>query len=341
MVKLRWLALTFVGMVGVTAALSSAHAKSDFHWSLGPSLPLSLQEIYPAVHNNSIYVVGGLTAGEDKFSVSDQVFRLGVKDEAWQALKPFPVPTHHAMLVSAGGSLWAFGGFTESEDGQWNNSSSVFQFDENDGEWTKRNPMPVRLSESISAVINGKVHMAGGRTSDDGDNYRWQHHMDSDWHGIFDPESMVWQTGAPLPTPRNSACSIVYANKWHVIGGRTVNNGNTDVHEVFDSSTDEWTTEKPMPEPEAGIACAVLDKSIFVFGGEYLNEQGGGVFHKVWRYELERKRWTEAAVMPVPRHGLGAVSFDNAIWLIGGAAAAGAKDTRHTVSKFTVMKATK
>ncbi len=340
MVRFSWLALAFAGAAVITSALSHAHAKSDFHWSLGPSLPLAVQEIYPVVHNNAIYVAGGLTAGEAQFSVSDQVFRLGADDSEWQELAPFPAPTHHAMLVSAGGSLWAFGGFTESEDGQWNNSAAVFQFNEQDSNWIKRNPMPVRLSESISAVINGKVHLAGGRTSK-GHNYRWQHHQDSDWHGIFDPESKVWQTGAPLPTPRNSACSVVYDNKWHVIGGRTVDNGNTDVHEVFDVSTDEWTTEKAMPEAEAGIACAVLDKSIYVFGGEYFDEQGGGVFFKVWRYELERKRWSEATVMPVPRHGLGAVTFEDAIWLIGGAGKAGANDTRHTVSKFTVKKATK
>ncbi len=331
--------LTFIGVTGGSGAFSHAHATSEFHWSLGPSLPLSVQEIYPAVHNNQIYVAGGLTAGKDKFSVSDQVFRISADADGWQTLPSFPAPTHHAMLASAGGSLWAFGGFTESEDGQWNNSSAVYQFDEMQAEWVKRNPMPVRLSESISAVINGKVHLAGGRTSKD-ENYRWQHHLDSDWHGIFDPDSKVWQTGAPLPTPRNSACSVVYDNKWHVIGGRTVEGGNTNVHEVFDVSTDEWKTEKPMPEAAAGIACAVLDDSIFVFGGGYFDAQCCGVFYKVWRYELKRKRWSEAAVMPVPRHGLGAVTFDNAIWLIGGAAEAGPHDTRHTVSKFTLMKAT-
>ena len=153
---------------------------------------------------------------------------------------------------------------------------------------------------------------------------------------MFDQETSEWQSATPIPTPRNSACSVVYDDKWHVIGGRTVDNGNTAVHEVFDAAKDIWITGKPMPEAEAGIGCAVLHGSIYVFGGEYFDDAGGGVFQKVWRYEINRKRWSEATVMPVPRHGLGAVSFEDAIWLIGGAGEAGAKDTRHIVSQFTV-----
>lgn len=339
MVSRAWRIPVFIAVICGQSLLSTASAKSEFHWSIGPSLPLSVQEIYPAVHDNSIYVVGGLTAGKQAFSVSDQVFRLRQGDDKWQTLQAFPEPTHHVMLVSAGESLWAFGGFTESEDGQWTNSSSVYEFDDQSQTWQKRSPMPVRLSESISAVINGKVHLAGGRTAR-GKNYHWQHHLDSDWHGVYDPQTQVWKTAAPLPTPRNSACSVVYNNQWHVLGGRTVNKGNSSAHEVFDITTDEWKAEKPMPQPEAGTACALLGDSIFVFGGEYFDEQGGDVYPTVWRYELKRKRWSEAAIMPVPRHGLGAVTFDNAIWLIGGAAEAGAKDTRHTVSHFTQRKAT-
>lgn len=313
----------------------NAVAESNYHWQHGPSLPAPVQEIYPAVHKDSIYVAGGLTSGTPNFTVSEQVFRFQKGSKNWQTMPPFPVPVHHAMLVSAGDKLWSFGGFTENENGQWINSSAVWEFNESDGSWIKRNPMPVKLSESISAVINGKVHLAGGRTTTK-DNYHWQHHMDSDWHGVFDPETSVWQSATPIPTPRNSACSVVYDDKWHVIGGRTVDNGNTAVHEVFDAAKDIWITGKPMPEAEAGIGCAVLHGSIYVFGGEYFDDAGGGVFHKVWRYEINRKRWSEATVMPVPRHGLGVVSFEDAIWLIGGAGEAGAKDTRHIVSQFTV-----
>lgn len=312
-------------------------ASSDYHWAAGPSLPESVQEIYPAVHKGAIYVAGGLREGEKQFVVSDHVYRLKQGADQWQQLPDFPVPTHHAMLVSTDEQLWAFGGFTESDDGQWNNSAAVYVLDESNDTWVKKNPMPVKLSESISAVINGQVHLAGGRTTQK-DNYSWRHHLDSDWHGVYDPEGGVWKTASPLPTPRNSACSVVIAGNWHVIGGRTVEGGNTAVHEVFDPLADAWITAKPMPEAEAGIACTVLGDSIYVFGGEYFDDNGGGVFHKVWRYEVNRKRWSEATVMPVPRHGLGAVTFDHRMWLIGGAGKAGPRDTRHSVSILEVKK---
>nr|WP_252736214.1 kelch repeat-containing protein [Aestuariibacter sp. A3R04] len=320
-------------VTGCDAERTTFSGDKTYYWSAGPALPEPVQEIYPAVYGDAIYVVGGLRETAQGFTVSDRVYRLTSQSDEWERLSDFPVPVHHAMLVSAEGTLWAFGGFTGSIDGQWNNSSTVYAYDQNADRWTKVGSMPVKLSESISAVINGNVHLAGGRTTD-ADNYAWQHHLDSGWHGVYDAEGGVWKSAAALPTPRNSACSVVVKGKWHVIGGRDVENGNTGAHEVFDPETDTWQVAKPMPEAQAGIGCVVYHNNIYVFGGEFFDSARGGVYYKVWRYEINRERWQDVSVMPVPRHGLGVVTMDDAIWLIGGASKAGAKETRNTVSLF-------
>lgn len=308
--------------------------EASYHWQAGPSLPEPIQEIYPAVHKNAIYVVGGLREADRGFAVSDRVYRLSSQSNKWQRLSDFPVPVHHAMLVSAEGKLWAFGGFTAAADGQWSNSSTVYAYDDATDSWVKAGDMPVKLSESISAVINGNIHLAGGRTTNT-DNYAWQHHLDSAWHGVYDAEGGVWKSAAALPTPRNSGCSVVVDGKWHVIGGRVVDEGNTGAHDIFDPETDSWSAAKPMPEAQGGIGCVVYRGDIYVFGGEYFDSAQSGVYYKVWRYETNRERWQDVSVMPVPRHGLGVVTMNEAIWLIGGASKAGAKETRNTVSVFS------
>ncbi|MEG3767942.1 kelch repeat-containing protein, partial [Alteromonas sp. 14N.309.X.WAT.G.H12] len=114
--------------------------------------------------------------------------------------------------------------------------------------------------------------------------------------------------------------------------------GNTGAHDIFDPVEDEWKEGKPLPVPAAGIGCVRYHDSIYVFGGESYGKPNANVFSKVWRYEIKRKRWRDVSVMPVPRHGLGVVTFDGAIWLIGGAGEAGAKETRNTVSKLTLVE---
>ncbi|MBU2976979.1 kelch repeat-containing protein [Alteromonas sp. C1M14] len=309
--------------------------KDTYHWSIGPSLPAPVQEIYPTVHNDAIYVVGGLQDQNSEFRVSNAVYRLKKGATTWETLPPFPVAAHHVMLVSTGAQLWAFGGFTASAQGSWANSAQVYLFDEVSQTWHAHSSMPVKLSETIAAVIMGDVHLAGGRTTKS-DNFSWRHHLDSDWHGVFDTTAGIWQTAAPLPSARNSACSVVIAGKWHVIGGRTVEQGNTGAHDIFDPVEDEWIEAKPLPVAAGGIGCARYGDSIYVFGGEYFAKSGSGVFSKVWRYEIKRKRWRDVSVMPIPRHGLGVVTFDGAMWLIGGAGEAGANDTRNTVSKLVL-----
>ena len=43
----------------------------------------------------------------------------------------------------------------------------------------------------------------------------------------------------------------------------------------------------------------------------------GGVFSETWEYNPRTDKWRGVAAMPHPRHGLGAVSIGNAIYVLG------------------------
>lgn len=53
-----------------------------------------------------------------------------------------------------------------------------------------------------------------------------------------------------------------------------------------------------------------------MFGGEFF-QQGGGVFGKVWSYSPAGHHWQQQGEMPIPRHGLGAVTLNDAIYVVG------------------------
>ncbi|WP_018981652.1 Kelch repeat-containing protein [Salinimonas chungwhensis] len=315
---------------------TSGQAAVDHYWSAGPSLPVKVQEIYPAVNKSSIYVAGGLSESKNGIVVRDNVYQLDAKTGKWQTLPPLPEPRHHAMLVAEDNALWSFGGFITAGGGQWVNTDTVLRFDKATQSWEQKSPMPVALSETVAVMLNDKLHLIGGRTIKGRANGRWHDHNDTDWHGIYDATAGVWKTATPLPTPRNSACAVTYMGKIHVIGGRQVGGGNLDTHEMYDPTTARWKTLKPLPQKQAGLACVAYRHSIYVFGGEHFVDEGG-VFSEVWRYDIARKKWGQISTMPVPRHGLGAVVLDDQIWLVGGATKAGAAGTSSVVSKLKNM----
>ena len=115
--------------------------------------------------------------------------------------------------------------------------------------------------------------------------------------------------------------------------------GNTPVHEVYDPASNSWTMAAPLPLPSrgprgsGGLAAASVGDTLYVFGGEWF-EDGGGVYEEVWAWRADSDSWEAAGTMPTPRHGLGALSLDGAIYTIGGAAQRGAVETSAKIVVF-------
>ncbi len=311
-------------------------------WTAGPALPIRVQEIYPAVLDGVLYVAGGLSPdeGDGEIGISDRVFALEPGAQSWRERARLPVPIHHPNLVGLEREVYAIGGFTAGNGGAWTMSSAVRVYNPSRDRWSRGPDLPTPYAETVCAAIDGRIHVVTGRRPAGASNSEWPHHADTNAHIVLDAASGNWTTAAPAPTARNSAAGAIVEGRLHVIGGRTVSGGNTAVHEVYDPGGDRWETAAPLPEPETGprgaggLAAAVLNGEIYVFGGEWFGSTGGGVYAQVWTYDRQGDAWREAGRMPTPRHGLGAVTLDNQIWTIAGAAQAGGNATSAAVEVF-------
>lgn len=311
-------------------------------WTSAPALPIRVQEIYPAVLNGSIYVAGGLSPdeGTGSIGISDRVFALTPGADAWRERARLPLPIHHPNLVAMEGYLYAVGGFTAENGGAWSMSRSVRLYDESRNQWSAGPDMPGPFAETVAAELGGRLHVVTGRRPAGYSNRNWSDHADTNAHIVLDPSASQWVTAPPAPTARNSAAGAVLAGRLHVVGGRTVTGGNTPVHEVYDPEAERWEQAAPLPEPAAGprgaggLAAATLGDALYAFGGEWFDSSGGGVYRQVWAYDAAQDRWREAGDMPTPRHGLGAVTVDEAIHTIAGAARAGGNQTSAAVEVF-------
>ena len=334
---------------GASLALAACARGQDFTeqalapgWSSGPDLPIRVQEIYPALLGGTVYVAGGLSPdmGAGRIGISDRVFALAPGASAWTERARLPVPTHHPNLVAAGGYLYAIGGFTGANGGAWSMTAAVRLYDESRDRWISGPALPVAYAETVAADLDGRIHVVTGRRPAGLSNSAWSDHADTNAHIVLDTAAETWSTAAPAPTARNSAAGAVLGGRLHVVGGRTVTGGNSDAHEVYDPRADRWERRAPLPAPAqgpagaGGLAAAVLGDRLYVFGGEWFDGAGGGGYRQGRAYDADEDRWRDAGAMPTPRHGLGAVTRDDAIYTIAGAARAGGNETSAAVEVY-------
>lgn len=335
----RRLALLSGGAAALTACAASPETAPDptqmpsGRWRTGPALPLAVQEIYPTFHGGRIHLAGGFIAENGSITgPTDAHNALDLATGEWSRRAPLPKPRHHPHLVSFKGALFAFGGFESAPDAVWQMQAGMWLYDDFEDIWYEIPPLPAPIGEAVTGTIGEALHLASGRHPKGEANAAWSDHIDTDTHWRWDGN--LWQDAAPLPTARNSAAAAMIGEAWHVVGGRTVADGNTSVHEVYDAKEDRWRTAAPMPQGQGGLAAASVDGKLYAFGGEFF-DNGGGVYPESWVYHPNADSWTAIADMPNPRHGLGGITVGNSIYLVGGALKVGGSETSNVVEIFT------
>ncbi len=308
--------------------------RAEAVWQTSVDLPIRVQEIYPCLHQGALWLAGGLSPDVPaaQQNISGSVYRFDVESGLWSDEPPLPEPRHHGFLVSFGSDLLLFGGFVAANGGRWSASRDVLALTENG--WSLVGTLPSAQSETVAAVNGHVIHLAGGRAPGR-TNANWRDQRDIATHQVFDPSTGHTTAAAPLPMARNSAASFVIDGRWHVVGGRTVDGGNSARHDVYDFEEDTWRDAEPLPGAQGGLAAASVGNHGFVFGGEYFSPDGGGVYSEVWEYEADSGRWRQAGEMPVPRHGLGAVTVGDSIYVVAGATEAGGAGTSKRMSVFS------
>jgi len=176
--------------------------------------------------------------------------------------------------------------------------------------WTRRAPMPTARSAGATAVIDGKIYVAGGRPPRGLD------------FAMYDPAADRWTALPDLPTQRNHLAASAIGGKVYVAGGRFgggVGSEMTAALEVFDPRTNAWEKKASLPAPRAGLNGIAARGCFYTFGGEGNDADPRGIFEEMEVYNPQTDRWTELAPIPTPVHGVtGAAFVDGWIHLAGG-----------------------
>lgn len=176
------------------------------------------------------------------------------------------------------------------------------------GLWVKGNPMPTQRSELASALLDGKIYVAGGTHVE----YLTYARME-----VYDPSTNKWGTAAPMPIGRHHFGMAALNGKIYVSGGLPDWARLTDTCFVYDPKTDSWEQIASLPYRIATHSMAALDGKLYVVGGHDTPISGGPM--PMFVYDPVTDTWDNSvALLPTGREHLAVVAAEGRLFAIGG-----------------------
>jgi N-acetylneuraminic acid mutarotase len=167
--------------------------------------------------------------------------------------------------------------------------------------WEELPPGPPLQGVTLMAH-NGMLYRIGGMSARNRPNQPDDLISVADF-ARFDPRNKTWTNLQPLPAPRSTHDSVVVGDKIYVIGGWSMNGGDSSSAEfcedalVFDLGREigRWESLPTPPFHRRALAVGEVDGKIFVLGG--LTEEGK-VVKSVDVYDAKSRTWSRGPDLP-------------------------------------------
>lgn len=269
------------------STLNLMYDPADNQWHEEAPLPRGLTHVGLAALGGRLYAIGGFTNAVH-MGAQDVALVYDPKTNAWSELPPLSGTRGSVAAVAVSGKLHIFGGrhpdkvIKVSPPGApemfaaFGTVTTHEIFDPGTGKWTAGSPIPGPGRDHMGIVVlDGKIHLFGGRVADVSDNL--------DRHDVYDPHSDTWSTAAPLPRPRSAGAytvlkgRIIYAGGECKPGGAPFSPNAYDDVTAYDPKTDSWSTLTPLPKARHAFGAATVnDVAYFAAGAPVC---GGGAMN--------------------------------------------------------------
>lgn len=298
------------------------------------ALPLPRQEHAVAALDGEIYLIGGFHGPQATASI--QVY--SPESDEWRDAADFPEPLHHSNVAVVGGKLYVLGYHTAEGLNRASGRSFVYTppptGERGLGEWRELPPLPVlddvagqeadtKRGSSCVAALGGVIYLFAG-ANDRGTL------LDS---SAFDTANESWEILPAMPVKREHCVAAAVDGRVYIVSGRADSIQGVEPESwVYDPQARSYEERAPIPTPRGGAAGALLRGRIYVFGGEGNPNDPSGVFSEVEVYDPRTDSWESLPAMQTARHGYGAATVGDRIYLPGGAVREGfGPETTHTV----------
>lgn len=275
-------------------------------WEPFASLPAGpRQETSVLALDGRVYVLGGFMGT----TVVDLVERYDPAAESWDTTAPLPEAMHHINAAAIGGRIYV-AGFLQTL--QFTANARMFVYDPDADSWSDGTELPPGREAGSSgvAVSDGRMFVFGGL----------QGSQPVATAQYFDPATDSWTPIADVPGARDHLVGASVDDQVFAVGGRGggIGSHTTEVL-VYDEAADSWDVVASLPTSRGGMSGAVLRGWIFVAGGEGNAALPSGVFEEHEAYDPMSDTWHTLEPMLTPRHGTGAATVGDRVYVPGGA----------------------
>lgn len=303
----------------------------DLKMSRLPDIPDPARSSFGVARSGSkVYMVGGHQGREHTYppeSFMDTLQVFDTETNSWSTLAPRPVKAHGYGVVSDGPFLYAFGGFTYSEEHKpkWKSIPDVHRYDTRTDSWEKVGELAEPRSSNAVVQVGRKVYMVGGWNSTP------KHEDDYEGKFMKTVEVMDLDTGeiktAPyeIPSPtRRAFTALEKDGEIVMLGG--LGEGSThfemlDNVTVLNPETGESRELPKLPFPTFAPGAGKIGDTLFVFGGLVREGQDGyNYVDTIYKLEPGADKWEDAGVYLAENKGFPMVLNldDNRLGILGG-----------------------
>jgi non-specific serine/threonine protein kinase len=293
---------------GDIAASPAPDTQPASEWRQLQSAGTARQQAPAVVLSGTAWVLGGLQDGPGGTPVAlRSVEAFDTTIGQWKTGPQLPIPLHHAMAAAYRNQVVVMGGWIP-EGSNLSGISSNRVFTLRGERWVELPRMRSPRVAGAAAAVGDRIVAVGGQAHD-----RLVPSTE-----IFDGKT--WKPGDDIPTPREHLAAASDGRFLYAAGGRNLDAGkNSAAFERYDPAEDSWEKLPDMPQALGGLGAAFVDGQIVAIGGE----TSTAVLGTTLVYDISKKRWTKAAPLRTPRHGMSVVAFGDTVYALDGATAAG------------------
>ncbi len=323
-------------------------------WATLPPVGWARHGLVAVGVGSSIYALGGaVEATHAQSTAVAEVLDLAAPAPSgsdWRRVKDAPTARQQLAAAPGAGTLWLFGGLTDSGA-----TAKVEGYDPAIDTWKAGPDLPLALHHQMAVSYHEELVVLGGWTPV-GSNLtggisdrvfalrdgawvelprlnrpraggaaavvgNWIVVMGGQADGkliatteVFD--GSYWRDVAAIPTPRDHLAAVADDDYVYAVGGRALSaDKNTGALERYDLGTDTWQKLPDMPTARGGLGAALAGRRIVAVGGESVT----GVYDTVEAFDLDLGTWATLSPVGVGRHGLVVVGVGPSIYALVGA----------------------
>jgi len=235
-------------------------------WKMGSSMPKPLNHLAASTFDGKIYVVGGFEHGLPAIAAwlaTNYLFIYDPTSDTW--IRGVDMPTGRGALTAQfiDGKLYAVGGKSVLSHGIGGIIFPEIDYTINEvydpvtNSWEQKARMPTPRDHIVSAVVDEKMYVIGGR----------QGHRENSLsvNEVYDPKTNTWSVLEPMPTIRSGSTASVLNNTIFVFGGETDERTfNTNEQYI---PNEGWITHANMTLQRTGLGSATVGDKIYLIGG--------------------------------------------------------------------------